>query len=80
MASVASQLIEEVIALAQSVILAVAQEICADCTYIPKNLRIKEIQEPIVVRCQVIEVAAYPKVPLFYAIIACCNRYTGGFK
>jgi len=40
MASVASQLIEEVTAHAQSDILKDAQEICADGTYFPNNLRI----------------------------------------
>ena len=40
MASVASQLIEEVTAHAQSDGLADAQEICADGTYFPNNLRI----------------------------------------
>ena len=39
MTSVASQLIEEVTAHAQSDILEDAQEICADGTYFPKNLR-----------------------------------------
>jgi hypothetical protein len=64
MVSVASQLVEEVTAHAQNVILEDAWEICEDCIYIPNNLGIKEIQELIVVRCQVIEVAVYPKVPL----------------
>ena len=41
MASVASQLIEEVTAHAQSDSLEVAREICADGTYFPNNLRIK---------------------------------------
>ena len=40
MASVASQLIEEVTAHAQSAILEDAREICADGTYFPNNLRI----------------------------------------
>ena len=39
MASVASQLIEEVTAHAQSNTLKDAREICADGTYIPNNLR-----------------------------------------
>ena len=39
MASVASQLIEEVTARAQSDSLEEAREICADCTYFPNNLR-----------------------------------------
>jgi len=39
MASVASQLIEEVTAHAQSDSLEDAQEICADGTYFPNNLR-----------------------------------------
>jgi len=39
MASVASQLIEEVTAHAQSDSLKDAQEICADGTYFPNNLR-----------------------------------------
>jgi len=39
MASVASQLIEEVIGYAQSDSLEDAQEICADGTYFPNNLR-----------------------------------------
>ena len=39
MASVASQLIEEVTAHAQSDCLEGAQEICADGTYFPNNLR-----------------------------------------
>jgi len=39
MASVASQLIEEVTAHAQSDSLEVAREICADGTYSPNNLR-----------------------------------------
>jgi len=39
MASVASQLIEEVTAHAQSDILEDAREICADGTYFPNNLR-----------------------------------------
>jgi len=41
MASVASQLIEEVTAHAQSDSLEDAREICADGTYFPNNLRIK---------------------------------------
>jgi len=41
MASVASQLIEEVTAHAQSNNLEDAREICADGTYFPNNLRIK---------------------------------------
>jgi len=41
MASVASQLIEEVTAYAQRDSLEDAQEICADGTYFPNNLRIK---------------------------------------
>jgi len=40
MASVASQLIEEVTAHAQSDSLEDAREICADGTYFPNNLRI----------------------------------------
>ena len=40
MASVASQLIEEVTAHAQTDILEDAREICADGTYFPNNLRI----------------------------------------
>ena len=40
MASVASQLIEEVTAHAQSDSLEDALEICADCTYFPNNLRV----------------------------------------
>ena len=40
MASVASQLIEEVTARAQSDSLEDAREICADGTYFPNNLRI----------------------------------------
>jgi len=39
MASVASQLIEEVTALDQSDSLADARQICADGTYFPNNLR-----------------------------------------
>ena len=39
MASVASQLIEEVTARAQSYSLEDAREICADSTYFPNNLR-----------------------------------------
>ena len=39
MASVASQLIEEVTEYAQSDSLEDAQEICADCIYFPNNLR-----------------------------------------
>jgi len=39
MASVASQLIEEVTAHARSDILEDAREICADGTYFPNNLR-----------------------------------------
>jgi len=42
MASVASQLIEEVTAHAQSDSLDEAREICADGTYFPNNLRIIE--------------------------------------
>ena len=41
MASVASQLIEEVTAHAQRESLEDAQEICADGTYFPNNLRFK---------------------------------------
>jgi len=41
MASVASQLLEEVTAHAQSDSLEDAQEICADGTYFPNNLRTK---------------------------------------
>ena len=40
MASVVSQLIEEVTAHAQSDSLEVAREICADGTYFPNNLRV----------------------------------------
>jgi len=40
MASVASQLIEEITAHAQSDSLEDAREICADGTYFPNNLRI----------------------------------------
>jgi len=40
MASVASELIEEVTAHAQSDGLEDTREICADCTYFPNNLRI----------------------------------------
>jgi len=43
MAPVASQLIEEVTAHAQSGCLEDAREICADGTYFPNNLRITEI-------------------------------------
>ena len=43
MASVASQLIEEVTAHAQSDNLEDAREICADGTYFANNLRIREI-------------------------------------
>jgi len=43
MASVASQLIEEVTAHAQSDSLEDAREIYADGTYIPNNLRIRRI-------------------------------------
>ena len=43
MASVASQLIEEVTAHVQSDSLEDAREICADGTYFPNNLRIKKI-------------------------------------
>ena len=42
MASVASQLIEEVAAHAQSDSLEDAQDICADGTYFPNNLRISK--------------------------------------
>ena len=48
MASVASQLIEEVTAHAQSDSLEDAREICADGTYFPNNLR--NIQQIISVR------------------------------
>ena len=44
MASVASQLIEDVIAHAQSDSLEDALEICADVTYFPNNLRIFSYQ------------------------------------
>jgi len=44
MASVASQLIEDVIAHAQSDSLEDAREICADGTYFPNNLRIFSYQ------------------------------------
>jgi len=44
MASVASQLIEEVTAHAQSDSLKDAREICADGTYFPNNLRTFELQ------------------------------------
>ena len=43
MASVASQLIEEVTAHAQSDSLEDAREICADGTYFPNNLRINSV-------------------------------------
>jgi len=43
MASVASQLVEEVTAHAQSDSLEYAREICADGTYFPNNLRISAI-------------------------------------
>jgi len=45
MASVASQLIEEVTAHAQSDSLEDAREICADGTYFPNNLRIWYIMD-----------------------------------
>jgi len=45
MASVASQLIEEVTAHAQSDSLKDAREICADGTYFPNNLRYTRIRE-----------------------------------
>jgi len=48
MASVASQLIEEVTAHAQSDNLEDAREICADGTYFPNNLRIYQQQFRIV--------------------------------
>ena len=44
MASVASQLIEDVTAHVQSDGLEDAQEICADGTYFPNNLRTFEVQ------------------------------------
>ena len=44
MASVDSQLIEEVTAFAQSDSLEDAREICADGTYFPNNLRILEVK------------------------------------
>jgi len=44
MASVASQLIEEVTAHAQSDSLEDAREICADGTYFPNNLRIRRMR------------------------------------
>ena len=44
MASVASQLIEEVTAHVQSDSLEDAREICADGTYFPNNIRIKAFQ------------------------------------
>jgi len=44
LASVASQLIEEVTAHVQSDGLEDAQEICADGTYFPNNLRTFEVQ------------------------------------
>ena len=47
MASVASQLIAEVTAHAQSDSLEDAREICADGTYLPNNLRINELTESI---------------------------------
>ena len=43
MVSVASQLIEEVTAHAQSDSLEDAREICADGTYFPNNLRVRVI-------------------------------------
>jgi len=45
MASVASQLIEEVTAHAQSESLEDAREICADGTYFPNNLRTKTVMD-----------------------------------
>jgi len=45
MASVASQLIEEVTAHAQSDSLEDAREICADGTYFPNNLRIHRVSQ-----------------------------------
>ena len=44
MASVSSQLIEEVTAHAQTDSLEDAREICADGTYFPKNLRTTEFE------------------------------------
>ena len=46
MASVASQLIEEVTAHAQCDSLEHAREICADGTYFPNNLRINKLRIP----------------------------------
>ena len=46
MASVASQLIEEVTAHAQSDSLDNLREICADGTYFPNNLRTVQVQNP----------------------------------
>ena len=54
MASVASQLIEEVTAHAQSDSLEDAREICADGTYFPNNLRTSVTKSTVVDRnnCQ----------------------------
>jgi len=52
MASVASQLIEEVTAHAQSDSLEDAREICADGTYFPNNLRTSRIELAVENRCQ----------------------------
>jgi len=43
MASMASQLIEQVIEYAQSDSVEVAREICADGTYVPNNLRSQQM-------------------------------------
>jgi len=48
MASVASQLIEEVTAHAQSDSFEDAQEMCADGTYFPNNLRNNEVCERVI--------------------------------
>ena len=67
MASVASQLIEEVTAHAQSDSLEDAREICADGTYFPNNLRNRKIQATtLIFKCVMgCHTDAYRQTPYF---------------
>jgi len=61
MASVASQLIEEITAHAQSDSLEDAREICADGTYLPNNLRI----------CMLLGICVCMYVSMYACMYAC---------
>ena len=67
MASVASQLIEEVTAHEQSDSLEFAREICADGTYFPNNLRILLQYQ---CNVQIMLLVNYTKINLYIVLLA----------